>query len=430
MSKNEFKISLSQLILALSDAVDMISPVLNNHHKQVTYIAYNIAKQIKLPSEKMSDLIIASLIHDIGALSLQDRVDVMAFEENNPYYHTINGYILLHDLPNLERAAEIVKYHHVPWQDGGGKSFMGDTVHIESHILYLADRIAVSINRKDNILKQTDKIIKRIKSQSNLKFHPDLVKAFEDISKKDAFWLDIVSFCIDKKLNIIFNKYDQEVNLEELSEITAVFARIIDFRSRFTSVHSSGVTEVAETIARLLKWSEEDCIKMRIAGYLHDIGKLMVPTEILEKPSSLTKEEYNIVREHTYHGYYLLDNIDGLEEINEYASFHHERLDGTGYPFRIKGEDLKEGSRIMAVADVFTAITEDRPYRKGMNEKNALRVLEQMGKNLSLDSDLVQIVKENFDIINRKRINAQKRAAEEYEEFTKKLEKVKKKYTA
>lgn len=84
----------------------------------------------------------------------------------------------------------------------------------------------------------------------------------------------------------------------------------------------------------------------------------------------------------------------------------------------------------MAVADVFTAITEDRPYRKGMNEKNALRVLEQMGKNLSLDSDLVQIVKENFDIINRKRINAQKRAAEEYEEFTKKLEKVKKKYTA
>lgn len=428
MLKENFEVSFPQLVSALSDAVDLISPILNNHHKQVAYISYKIAKEINLPIENLNNLIIASLLHDIGALTLKDRIDVMEFEEKSPYFHTISGYILLKDLEIFKRSGEIIKHHHLAWENGKGKEFKGDTVHLESHILYLADRISVSINKKIEPLTQAKNIIRRIKNQSNKKFHPQFVETFEVLSKKEEFWLDLVSPSINDRLKIIWRDCNRQLNLKELLEVTRIFARIIDFRSRFTSVHSSGVAAVAEVIAKKLQWSEEGCMKMRIAGYLHDLGKLMIPNEILEKPSKLTEEEFNIMKGHTYHSYYLLDNIEGLEEINEYASLHHERIDGSGYPFHIEGNDLKEGSRIMAIADVFTAITEDRPYRKGMEEDKAMKVLDKMRKELMLDPILVQTVKENFNIINNVRKETQQRALKEYEDFTREIQQVRKQY--
>lgn len=428
MSNKDFKVPLLQLVSTISNAVDLVSPVLNNHHKQVAYISYKIARTMGFPDRRLNDLVIASLLHDIGALTLRDRIDVMEFEEKNPYSHTISGYVLLKDLEIFKRPAQIIKHHHLPWQGGKGKEFRGDTVLLESHILYLADRVSVSINHREHPLTQSMSISNLIKNQSNKKFHPDFVDAFGKVSIKEAFWLDLVSPSIDNRLEEIWNNCNIELNLQELLEVTRIIGRIIDFRSRFTSIHSSGVTAVAEIIAKKMNWSDEGCIKMQIAGYLHDLGKLIIPNEILEKPDKLTKDEFNIMKTHTYHGYYLLDNVKGLEEINEYASFHHERIDGSGYPFKIGGEDLKEGSRIMSIADVFTAITEDRPYRKGMKEDRAIEILERMGRELVLDSKIIQVVRENFDEVNNVRRKAQQQASERYEEFEREIHRTRKFY--
>ncbi|SET49914.1 HD domain-containing protein [Natronincola peptidivorans] len=420
MTGKTVEVSLLDLSLMLSDAIDLINPTLNNHHKQVAYIAYHIGKEMNLSPDKQNQIIIASLLHDIGALTLKDRVASLQFEIEDSNHHAYIGYLLLKNYKKFNEAAEIIRYHHQPWQDGKGEVIDGVAIPIESHIIHLADRIAVLIKKDFEILSQAKEIVKHIESRYIHMFHPKILKAFKIVMKKESFWFDLIFSSIDDKIKKLSGSKNQFLGLEELMETTKIFAYIIDFRSRFTSVHSSGVAAVAEALAKIQHWSWEDCLKIKIAGYLHDIGKLGIPSEILEKPDKLTKEEYSIMKIHPYYSYHLLDKIRAFDnDIKQYAALHHERIDGTGYPFRIQGEALKEGSKIIAVADVFTAITEERPYRKGMKEIEALKVLNKMVNRNVIDPHLVKVLSDNFAKINITRIQAQEKAMIEYNSFRK-----------
>jgi len=207
---------------------------------------------------------------------------------------------------------------------------------------------------------------------------------------------------------------------KEFMNLGRVFSHIIDFRSSFTATHSAGVAASAEALDRLTGFSERESQMMRIAGYLHDLGELGVPAEILEKSSKLTEEEFNVIRSHTFYTFLALESIRDFNLINAWASFHHERLDGNGYPFHHNRENLSLGSRIMAVADVFTAITEDRPYRKGMTKYSVLQVIQQMVKTGALDPMVVSTLIQHFDDVNSTRTTAQDIASKEYQEFKQK----------
>jgi HD-GYP domain-containing protein (c-di-GMP phosphodiesterase class II) len=156
---------------------------------------------------------------------------------------------------------------------------------------------------------------------------------------------------------------------------------------------------------------------MKVAGYLHDIGKLAVPPEILEKPAKLTKEEFMVIKSHTYYTYRVLEPIGQFEAANQWAAFHHEHLSGNGYPFHLKAQDLPLGSRIMAVADVFTALTEDRPYRRGMGPKETVSILNEDAVNSQLDHELVSVLRRHYDQIDGMRASAQRAASEEYVQY-------------
>ncbi len=160
---------------------------------------------------------------------------------------------------------------------------------------------------------------------------------------------------------------------------------------------------------------------LEIAAFLHDLGKLAIPSEILEKPGKLTTDEWQIMRTHVYYTYRVLEPIDALNVITSWGALHQERLNGTGYPFRYKADDLPLGSRIMAVADVFTGITEDRPYRKGMDKNEALAVLEDMADRSELDCSVVAVLDKFFDETNALRADAQAAAIREYDEFRRAL---------
>jgi len=160
---------------------------------------------------------------------------------------------------------------------------------------------------------------------------------------------------------------------------------------------------------------------MRIAGYLHDLGKLAVPAEILESPSKLGEDDFRMIKHHSFYTCRILETINELDVINKWASFHHERLEGGGYPFHYGDKELSLGSRIMSVADVFTAITEDRPYRKGMKKEEALQVLQQMVETSKLDSDIVSTLKLHYNEINSVQMIAQSQASREYEEYWRNL---------
>ncbi|MGD9475852.1 MAG: HD-GYP domain-containing protein [Eubacteriaceae bacterium] len=151
--------------------------------------------------------------------------------------------------------------------------------------------------------------------------------------------------------------------------MSRLFSRVIDFRSPFTAVHSVGVAVVGSEIGKMCGLDQATCQKIKIAGYLHDLGKLAISNELLEKPAKLSDKEFAMVKAHVYETFILLDRVSGMEEINAIASLHHEKLDGSGYPFKMTAGQLNTEARILAIADIFTALTENRPYRKGMNRE-------------------------------------------------------------
>jgi HD-GYP domain-containing protein (c-di-GMP phosphodiesterase class II) len=397
--------------------MDLISPVVANHHKQVAYIAFQLGSELGMTMHQKKDLIMAGALHDIGAFSLRERIDSLDFEAANLHKHAETGYCLLYMFEPFAKVAEIVRYHHVPWGNGSGGEFLGQAVPYESHVVHLADRIAVLIDTGKEIFAQVPHIIETIEAQRGKLFEPQLVECFKSLSVKEFFWLDIVSNLTGPYLQTLVHTDVLALESQEILSLSSLFAKLIDFRSPFTANHSSGIAAAAEALAGFLPYSKNQILMMRVAGHLHDLGKLAVPVEILEKQDKLTISEWNIMRRHTYYGYHILEPIQDFKTINLWASLHHERLDGNGYPFHIKGDDLTLGSRVLAVADVFGALTEDRPYRKAMPDREVVQVLEKLAATDGLDPDITNILKRNYDHINGVRLEAQEKAATEYRQF-------------
>ena len=416
MSK-AISIPIFDLILYLSEAVDYVSPLLNDHHKRVAYIGLKLGEELGLPLNKRKELAIAGALHDVGALSLKERIGLLQFEEERPYEHAQLGYSLLKTFPPFTEIANIVQFHHVPWEQGAGAELDRKSVPTGSHILHLADRVAVLIETKDEILKQVPGIIDKVDQAKGRLFMPELIDAFNGLASKEYFWLDLVSHAEGWRSMKEIEWESFELNDENLVELTNLFRRIIDFRSPYTATHSSGVAATAHAISDLAGFSEDEMKMMLIAGYIHDLGKLAVPKEILEKPGKLSREEFDVMRHHAYYTDRILRPISVCDVIRNWGALHHERLDGSGYPFHLSEKDLPLGSKIMAVADVFVALTEDRPYRKGMNQKESLGIIEKMGGNLALDSEVVSLLRRNFNDLNAVRIAAQEKGFNEYNRF-------------
>ncbi len=413
---SDFPVQFSEMIICFSRAVDLVSPIVADHHRRVASIALSIAREIGLPDEKIGDVALAGALHDVGGLSLSMRLDAMQFEVNKPYEHAVLGCLLLKTFRPLDVAASFVKFHHVNWQHGAGAEFFGEHVSLESHILHLADRIAVLLKPDGYVLSQAENITGRISGLTGTMFHPLLVAVFAEVAQRESFWLDALDPASGAELEQIFGGKGLELG-DDLFGLTRLFCRVIDFRSHFTSCHTSGVAACAVALAELAGFSEYERRQMMVAGFIHDLGKLAVPAEILDKPSALTREEFDIIRTHAYHTDHLLRQVKGLDTIRKWGALHHERLDGKGYPYHLTGKDLPLGSRIMSVADVFVALTEDRPYRKGMCRDEALRVLERMVQKAALDGEVVALLNARFEEINEVRIYAQNEAEKEYIQF-------------
>ncbi len=418
------RLNLFELILGLSEAIDLVSPAVANHHKRVAYIAAAIAEKLGLPENIQRQLILAGAVHDIGGFTIKERVISLQFEDEFAYEHAEIGYSLINIYEPLQPVAEIVRFHHVPWHAGQGQTFKGLKVPKESHILHLADRIAVLVDNPHTVLEKAAPICERIAKSKDILFVPEYVDAFLELAKYEYFWLDIVSNCLDHILSRKFAGITLNLDLDDLVDISRIFSRIVDFRSPVNAAHSSGVANSAKLLSDALGFSKDKSILMLVAGYLHDIGKLAVPPEILEKPGKLTPEEFMIIKRHTYYTNSILSNIKTFEEITKWAAYHHEKLDGTGYPFHLTEKDLPLESQVMSVADVFTAITEDRPYRPGMGKPEVINVLNRMVQNRALNGDIVKVLINNYDVINQGRSLAQQASLEEYGRFLTPLSKL------
>jgi HD-GYP domain-containing protein (c-di-GMP phosphodiesterase class II) len=150
---------------------------------------------------------------------------------------------------------------------------------------------------------------------------------------------------------------------------------LIDLRDRYTGGHSERVAKYVRGISLQMCLSDEETETIVFAASLHDIGKIGVPDHVLLKPGRLTDDEFEWIRKHPEWGWMAVRNVDGFQEAALLILHHHERLDGAGYPGKLRGVDIPLGSRIIAVADSYDALTTDRPYRKGRTHDEALAEL-------------------------------------------------------
>jgi len=403
--------------MCISNAQDLVSPKLSNHHQQVAYLAFRLAEQIELSIERQKNIYFAALAHDIGALSMKERLEIIEKEPFTIHNHAFKGAKLLEEFKPLKHSAKIIKFHHLPWNYGEGRFYMGEEVLLGSHIIHLADRTCALLPQNAGVISALPEVLSKIKEQSGSIFQPEIVEALFELSKKEYIWLDLISNSPLKMIKDINLLNILVLEIDDIIDLSYVFSHIIDFRSSFTARHSAGVAKTAQKIAELNGFSPYECKMMLIAGYLHDLGKIAISNDILEKPAKLNEEEFNEIRTHSYYTYHLLDTIEQFKTINIWASYHHEKLNGRGYPFHVGGDELPLGSRIMAVADIFTAVTENRPYRIGMSDDNTKKVLNDMVINGDLDSKVVQIVTDNFETINNIRESAQQIAAKQFNRF-------------
>lgn len=414
---NDIRVNLIDLLGSLSGAMDLVSPLVVDHHRRVACLAVRLGAQLGLPRADVDDLLLAGLVHDIGAFhdSLDTRLDTLRFETDQ-VFHAEAGYRLLLKFPGFTRIARVVRWHHTSFADGGALDEDPQVLRLAG-VMHLADRVDAACRRGRPTGPQVPHILERVAAKAGSFFDPEQVEALRGLAGFAGLWQDLDSPELFTLLRGLGATAGRTLGLAELSAFTALFSQVIDFRSRFTSTHSRGVAATAVALCKVAGFDQPECALMRVAGDLHDVGKLAVPTGILEKPGKLTPEEYARVMEHAGHTHAVLAQVPGLEVVKAWAASHHERLDGRGYPFRLDKRGLELGARIMAVADVFTALTEDRPYRPGMTREEALFVLRNMARSGSLDSGVVGLLAEEFDAVNAVRMEAQDQARVEFENF-------------
>jgi len=160
--------------------------------------------------------------------------------------------------------------------------------------------------------------------------------------------------------------------VDSLTHLVRALFRMLEARLEGVSRHSERVASLAVMLARELGMNENDQKMIYVAGLLHDLGKMAVPGRILFKPDKLTGEEWEEIKKHPVYSFQILSYIPQLKDINLLMLYHHERYDGRGYPYGLKGEDIPLGARILTVADSYDAMTSHRVYRPAMSTREAL----------------------------------------------------------
>lgn len=390
------KISLDKTIRAMAIALDLaeISSVKDsiiienisninfskhnylNHSKRTAYISLKLGEQLNLPEIFMKELYISSLLHDIGASNFLKESHM-----TNTFIldHCKNGSNIIANFPVFSNISPVILYHHENFDGSGAMSLKGDEIPLASQIIRLSDLVELLYNEDEPSYKQRNKIISWIKLNSNSIFSENLVNSFLSIAEKDIFWFDIenISF-MDFILDNISPKLNIYLDLYEFEKIAYIMASIIDNKSSFTAKHSRSIANLAWMVSNHIKYPEEKCLEMKIAGLLHDIGKLAIPNNILDKPGELTQNEFSIIKSHVYYTKIILDRIEDISNISDWACNHHEKLNGTGYPRKLDDFTLCEEAKILCVCDIYQALIEDRPYRKGLDIPMAFSIMDGM----------------------------------------------------
>jgi putative nucleotidyltransferase with HDIG domain len=351
-----------------------------------------IADEIKLPEDKRTSLYFALLLKDVGWSSKATRmgeIDRIARIIRNGVTQHVNqeeivglrcdrGASIVTKLGLSADTAEAVRSLDEHW-DGGGypDSLKGEQISLLARICAVAQHLDVfSAGRGIQAAMAT------LVERGGTWFDPELVRVAVSLHRRGTLWTNCLATDSqdDTRQAVLDMDGGRRHQLEagRIDQICEAFADVVDAKSHFTFRHSMGVADAAYGIARGMGLAPERVQLVRRAALLHDIGKLSVSNTILDKTSKLTDMEWKAVQQHPGLTRQILERVGPFREMAVIAGEHHEKLDGSGYPNRLLAPELSLESRIIAVADVYGALSEDRPYRAALEFEQIVAIMSKL----------------------------------------------------
>ena len=400
------KLDLTDLLYALSFALDRVETELlgldTGHSRHVAYLSTLMGAEAGFQEEELRDFAGCCILHD-NALTefireelIQNKkisIDISNMiagkdETGLNCSHSTIGERNVRLLPFRTDIKDIVLYHH---ENADGSGVMHKTAAetpLKSQILHLADIVDMKCRLRNITIGEFQDLCDWVQSKSGSLFSreaTDLFMKAVDYDKIVYFQLHGVGDYLHKVLPKTIRDYSDQ----EIHNIAEMFAKIIDYKSEFTQTHSKGVADIAELMAKYYNFDAEKTIRFYFAGAMHDIGKLAVSNNILEKPGKLTVDEFTEMKNHASATYHILSQIKEIPDIVEWASNHHEKLNGKGYPRGLTEKELSFEDQLMACVDIYQALTEKRPYKDGMSHEKAISILLDMAGKGELNEKIV-----------------------------------------
>jgi HD-GYP domain-containing protein (c-di-GMP phosphodiesterase class II) len=392
-------ISIKDYFLALASLLDFLEVEFHNkptnHCKRVALTALKIGRLKGLDEEELTLLGALSLLHDLGAsqasliqkLEKQTHPDIEVFPD-----HCKAGADLIRRIPYLRDHSDVILYHHERY-DGNGFYKKKEGIPHLSEIITISDRIDMEIWNKGKNLEETLHLIDGERKKS---FSPELADAALSVLGNAEITEEMCNTAIDSRIDQEFKGKTLDMKDEDVMQMTAAFSTIVDAKSPFTKNHSSGLEQKTGRMCRFYNFGSSKTCRMKVAANLHDIGKLSVPNRILDKDGRLTEEEFRVIKLHTYYTRQALEKIKGWEDITDWASDHHEKLNGKGYPIGKRASELCHESRLMGCLDIYQALIEPRPYKHGFSNEKAFSILDECVEMNQIDGDIVEDMKKVF----------------------------------
>lgn len=382
-------LNITNVLKTVNSAYEKFDKEVSVHSLQVAYLTLEICKNLDIDENTKKSLVIAAYFHDFSAekTNMCDSLD--KYEKGNEIKeHCILGYLLFKFLLPKSDICKFILYHHNTYD----VDYVINDIEnpIESNIIKLADDI--SIYSIFNEQASVNDIIEFLNERAYM-YNPDYLYKFLDTnaiealsnllneSYKENFW---------KEFDIV------DYKIITIEKIIACLAFIIDCKCDITNFHSLSVSNTSCIIGKYFNLSKSEYYNIKIGSLLHDVGKIAIPNEILKKEGPLTKDEFDIMKQHVVYTYEILSNLKH-ESILNIASNHHEKLNGKGYPRGISNLTLSE--KIVAVADMFVALIQKRSYKEAFSKDKVIKILNECVIKGQIDGEVVNKVIENYDYL-------------------------------
>lgn len=388
-------VDLDRVILALSDALDFIGVDEIGHGHRVALMAGLCADELGWPAHRLHALVQAGLLHDCGVSSTREhRALVNDILWEGEHAHCERGFAYLGAVPPLAHLAPIVLEHHTPWAHLCHRGVEAEVAQA-ANLIHLVDRADAVRARGVAEGRPVVDVLARYESSH---FAPELMAAFRELAAREAFWFAQEEPSLRERVRerLIFAE-PVLLSALEVKAVAAMFGHIIDAKSPYTERHSVGVANVALRLGRRFGLPAETLSSLEVAALLHDIGKLRIPDELLDKQGPLTAEERRRMARHAFDTYEVLRRAFGDGPVAQWAAFHHEYVSGQGYPFHLEDGSLPLEARLIAVADVLQALAQSRPYRQPLAPAEIVAILDGMVFGGKLDGQVVAAVKQDLD---------------------------------